>query len=312
MLEIVFSLDEKIDLTRTSKNFNDQYDFSHYFSGANYLVSNKYSEKFSYFAPLYLKKDIPNYFIIFKIEGAANKSIDLLKADYPYDKGDYLRELFEKATIVKTFDLGETSKIGKYLRRYLGDANFPSSSLSVSYDPEGLTVWNGVLLNSGVLGGRGEELYDFYQTAYPLKFSEEYITLGFERNGVIFPNIVNLQFAFDDPSAENYTFNRYLGLYVNTIELTKLDIDLDALYQNRSNTGNSPIIKRKYFENEDSVLYQENTNGLPFPYLNNSIKFSDFEDCFTDDTNLFFTYLLDKENNVIFPSYPYNTTPQIF
>ena len=66
--EIIFSLEETIDTTRTSKNFNDQYDFSYYFSGANYLVSNKYSEKFSYFAPLYLKKDIPNYFIIFKMQ----------------------------------------------------------------------------------------------------------------------------------------------------------------------------------------------------------------------------------------------------
>ena len=43
--EIIFDLKEKTDPYKTSKNFKDQYDFSHYFSGAKYLVSNKYDEK---------------------------------------------------------------------------------------------------------------------------------------------------------------------------------------------------------------------------------------------------------------------------
>ena len=63
--EIVFDLAEQVDTTKTSKNFKDQYDFSHYFSGAKYLASNKYVERMSYFAPLYLKEEVPDYFIVF-------------------------------------------------------------------------------------------------------------------------------------------------------------------------------------------------------------------------------------------------------
>ena len=42
-------------------------DFSEYFSGARYCISKSYAEKFKYFAPIYLNKEIPEKFVIFKI-----------------------------------------------------------------------------------------------------------------------------------------------------------------------------------------------------------------------------------------------------
>jgi hypothetical protein len=50
--EITFDLTEQVDSTKTSNNFKDQFDFSHYFSGVKYLASNKYVERMSYFAPI--------------------------------------------------------------------------------------------------------------------------------------------------------------------------------------------------------------------------------------------------------------------
>ena len=64
---IVFGVKTNVALDSTSSNFADQYDFSEYFSGARYCISKNYAEKFKYFAPIYLNKEIPEKFVIFKI-----------------------------------------------------------------------------------------------------------------------------------------------------------------------------------------------------------------------------------------------------
>jgi hypothetical protein len=48
-----------------AEKFSDQYDFF-YGSGASILIDNNYPENFSYFAPLWLKSEIPDFFVVFK------------------------------------------------------------------------------------------------------------------------------------------------------------------------------------------------------------------------------------------------------
>lgn len=302
--EITFDLTEQVDSTKTSKNFKDQYDFSHYFSGVKYLASNKYAERMSYFAPLYLKKDVPDYFIIFKIKDPANFPLDEVKQKYEAGetKTDYLIDLFSKASIIKTFDLRAETVPGKYLRDYINSPNFPTSPLSVSYEENDFTTWNGILINEGTFGSRGELLYDLYSSSQPLKFFEENITNGFSRNGVIFPNILNLEFVFNDDSSAKYDFNRYLGVYVNSIELTKLDIDLERAYLTRGTWENSPHFRKKFLETDDVNLPQSNPNGVIVPFKNSSVNFSEFTSTFTDSDNLFINYISDKDNNLYMPN----------
>lgn len=299
--EIVFDLNEKIDLTKTSTDYKDQFNFSNYFSGAKYLISKRYDERFSYFAPIYLKKQIPDYFIIFKIKDPLNKPIDQLKLEYPYNKEQYLKDMFKKASIIKTFDIGPNSKIGKYLRDYINDPLFPTSSLYVSFEKDTFTSWNGILLNSGVFGSKSEILSDFYSTSYPLKFFEENITLGFERNGVIYPNILNLEFIFNDDQSKEYEFNRYFGAYVNAIQLSNLEIDLDRAYNERSIWENEFPLKRKYYFWEEASIKQKNENGVIFPYSNSEINISEFESIFKDKENFYFNYIKDKNNKFYLP-----------
>ena len=302
--EITFDLTEQVDLTKTSKNFKDQYDFSHYFSGVKYLASNKYVERMSYFAPIYLKKDVPDYFIIFKIEDPANFPLDEVKQKYDSgeSKTDYLIDLFNKASIIKTFDLRAETVPGKYLRDYLNSSNFPASPLSVSYEEDDFTTWNGILINEGTFGSRGELTYDLYSSSNPLKFFEENITNGFSRNGIIFPNILNLEFVFNDDSSAKYDFNRYLGVYVNAIELSKLDIDLDRAYLTRGTWENTPRFRKNFLETDDVVLTQSNPNGVIVPFKNSIVNFSEFTSTFTDSDNLFINYLSDKDNNLYMPN----------
>lgn len=302
--EITFDLTEQVDSTKTSKNFKDQYDFSHYFSGVKYLASNKYAERMSYFAPLYLKKDVPDYFIIFKISDPANFPLDEVKQKYEAgeSKTDYLIDLFSKASIIKTFDLRAETVPGKYLRDYINSPNFPTSPLSVSYEENDFTTWNGILINEGTFGSRGELLYDLYSSSQPLKFFEENITNGFSRNGVIFPNILNLEFVFNDDSSAKYDFNRYLGVYVNTIELTKLDIDLERAYLTRGTWENTPHFRKRFLETDDVNLPQSNPNGVIVPFKNSIINVSEFTSTFTDSDNLFINYISDKDNNLYMPN----------
>lgn len=302
--EITFDLAEQVDSTKTSKNFKDQFDFSHYFSGVKYLASNKYAERMSYFAPLYLKKDVPDYFIIFKIEDPANFPLDEVKQKYDAgeSKTDYLIDLFSKASIIKTFDLRAETVPGKYLRDYSNNPNFPASPLSVSYEENDFTNWNGILINEGTFGSRGELTYDLYSSSNPLKFFEENITNGFSRNGILFPNILNLEFVFNDDSSAKYDFNRYLGVYVNAIELTKLDIDLNRAYLTRGTWENTPRFRKNFLETDEVTLTQSNLDGVIVPFKNSTVNVSEFTSTFTDSENLFINYISDKDNNLYMPN----------
>ena len=298
--EIVFELNELFDSTKTSTDFKDQYDFDNYFSGVNYLTSRRYDEKLSYFAPIYLKEDVPEYFVIFKIKDPLNNPIDAMAESYPYDRENYIKELFKKSTIIKTFDLRPTTKVGKFLRKHAEDIKF--NPIEVSYDENTLTNFNGILYDSGVFGKRGENLYDLYKTSNPLKTFEEFITLGFERNGVIFPNILNIEFIFDDNTSDIYDFNRYVGMYVNAIELSKCDIDLDRAFKERQTWENEPRFRREYFEWENININQDNPTGVILPIKNLDIYLSDFENIFNDKDNMFFNYITDKYENLHLPS----------
>jgi len=304
--EIVFALSENFDSTKTSADFKDQYDFSHYFSGVRYLSTRRYKEKLSYFAPIFLKQDVPEYFVIFKINDPINNKIDQMKDEYPFNKEAYMKDLFRKSTIIKTFDLRETSSVGKYLRDHINNDNFPNNPMDVSYDENELTNFNGILYDAGVFGSRGENLFDFYQSSNPLKHFEEFMTLGYERNGVIFPNILNLEFIFDDDTSEVYDFNRYVGMYVNAIELSKCDVDLDRAYGERANWENSPRLRKEYFEWENVDINQDNPNGAIIPITNLEVYLSDFENIFNDKDNMFFNYLTDRDGNIHMPKL---TTP---
>jgi hypothetical protein len=299
--ELVFSLTEAFDSNRTSKDYKDQFDFSHYFSGAKYFPSRRYEERLSYFAPLFIKRDLPDYFVIFKIDGPVNKEIDQLTSEYPYDRESYLKDLFSSSTLIKTFDLRESTKVGRYLREYRRDDNFPSAPLNVKYTEDSYTSWNGILYDSGVFGSREELISSFYQESHPLKHFEEVITAGFERNGVILADLLNLEFIFNDDTSDAYDFNRYFGVYVNTIELTKLDIDLDRAYAERATWENTPRLRREYDEAEEVRLDQSNPDGVIIPVKGSSFFLSDLSNIFQDGDNMFFNYVKDKDGNLRSP-----------
>ena len=260
---IVFGVKTNVALDSTSSNFADQYDFSEYFAGARYCVSKSYPEKFKYFAPLYLNTEVPEKFVIFKIPGASHLPISETKSNYPYNKKGHLKSLLDGAQIIKTFDIGSDSHIGKYIKRMQSNPLFPANTLNFPFNKGLLSSYSGVSYKVGCYTEKFENLQELIIGGKTITDFEEYVTLGYERNSLIYPYILNLEFLFDD-SSDDFEFNRYFGIYCNTIDLENLDFDLsDHAVLNL----NSPeIIDPNSYEYAQLPFTQTNLNGVDLKF----------------------------------------------
>lgn len=290
---IIFDLQEKVDVLHSSSKYEDQFDFSDYFAGAKYLDSKYYGEKFSYFAPLYLGTQIPEYFVIFKIAGATNYPIGTSQANYPFDFKKYTFDMFDGSSVIGLYNLTSNSKIGGYLNRIINDPLLPKSPLQVNFQKDQLSYFRGVHVPTGTYSEIGENLYDFYRDAQPITGFEEYMTRGFERNSVLHPFILNMEFLFNDGDAELYDINRYVGFYCNFVELMQLNLDLDR-YLDRNINTNTPGFRKEYSETEDTSIFQTNPNGVDILVTGQGVAGMDQ---YSAD-KLFFPYLQDRANDL--------------
>jgi hypothetical protein len=270
--EIVFSLYETDSLySSTKRSLSEQYD-RFYQYGVAELKSKYYDEDFSFFAPLYLKKEIPDYFVIFRTNGPINKfSYDV---DFNSLSSGVTSEILANSQIVKTFDLSSSSPVGAYLRNLINHPSRKESDISVSYQQNGYTTYNGIAYEKGSFVQAGELLYDYFNQENPLISVEEFVTLGFQRNKVISSHVVNLEFLFDDATAENYSINRYFGLYVNAIDLANFSISEGGLHAFSSVIGQTPLPRKGVDGNKLSQksFVQTNSNGISIFVENDSIQ----------------------------------------
>ena len=191
--------------------YEDQYQY-----GAIQNTTKLYDEQYKIFAPIWLEKQIPSKFVIYRIE-----DVDY-RTDYTEDtigQNSRILELLKNATIIKTIDLGKSSKIGEYLNTHVNDKRFPNSALTINFKEGSQSTFNGIDIVNGGFTVKTEQLdRDYVQVDYPEIFSNQTITNGFERNGIVSANIINLEFLFDDYTAENYKIYRYFGIYVDDID----------------------------------------------------------------------------------------------
>ena len=191
--------------------YEDQYQY-----GAIQNTTKLYNEQYKIFAPIWLEKQVPSKFVIYRIE-----DVDY-KTEYTEDtagQNSRILELLKNATIIKTFDLGKSSKIGEYLNTHVNDKRFPNSALTINFKEGSQSTFNGIDIVNGGFTVKTEQLdRDYIQVDYPEIFSNQTITNGFERNGIVSANIINLEFLFDDYTAENYKIYRYFGIYADDID----------------------------------------------------------------------------------------------
>ena len=316
--EIVFDLHQKFSTPDSvSVKYEDQYDLF-YAMGAQLNISNQYKEKNSFFAPIWIKDTLPDYFIICRIKdpldfpynddvpsgqietgklykvigsdviyeinvykdgetflGASSSSyirnsgegsIVLLdeNKNYPFSIPQHFETIIDKVEVIKTFNLTEASKIGKYIKKIKSSNGFSESPITVRFEEELLTTYNGIGYREGVLVKKGEYLDSLWERGISIIDFEETITGGFERQGVICANLLNLEFLFDDTETDLYTIPRYLGFYVSKNDLGKFKLSGEDLYAWRNVAGNNEIPKRDEhgYDYQELDYIQTNENGV--------------------------------------------------
>jgi hypothetical protein len=277
---ISYTLFEEDDSRDIKNRYFTQYDFT-YAMGMQPKNSRLYSEEFSLFFPLWIEKDnIPDYFLIFKLEGPStfnandpsivtpgtNLDTDSSLNDLIVDPSLFFENYLKGAKIIKTFDLSYKTEIGSYIRRHAEDPLFPESSIFVSFDKDTLSYWQGISYDQGGFCKKAKNIYtDYVLVDKTLTENDDFITMGFQDNSIVHPNILNLEFLFDDIEQENYKFNRYFGLYVSEAELGKFIIDGNRLFEDKDNESQQtprPIRNDIGYPNTTITQIQSNINGV--------------------------------------------------
>jgi hypothetical protein len=298
--KISFAVGSSIRTDVMARDLKDQYDFDLYTSGAKYLSAD-YTEKFSYLAPLYLDKVIPEYFVIFKIPGASNYSTNqwYQKTNDPnFSQTQFAEDLFKNAIIIKSISLKDGSNLGTYLRNIRSNPMYPDYPLYVNFKEDRFSIYRGVSINAGTYVEIPELLDSVLRRGLPQLALEKYITEGFERNNIVHPRILNLEFLFNDDTSTDYSINRYVGFYCNAIDLAKFNLDTVHMYENDADNDN-PILTA-YTKYDDVSVTLTNSNGVVLRGEGVDKDLSFINRSLTDSDNLMFPYIRSKGDNLHF------------
>lgn len=244
-------------------DFGDQYD-TVYEYGAETNTDNLYNENMKILAPLHIGDNIPQFFAIFRYDDIFNEeTYNGLKIN-DFDKFDIL---IRNSKIIKTFDLRQYTSIGQYLNNYKDMlSNYGQCYLQFieqDYDiqsqsyRQGNNIWKGISVQRGILTDQSETSYFAAKLLNDEKITNKqevfnnFIMTGFERHHLLYPNIINLEFMFNDEEKEEYSMHRYFGLY-----LTENDfINYSYIISNNQTYNN---IFQKYDVNGN--IYQGDVN----------------------------------------------------
>ena len=199
-------------LNSYDQQFEESYNY-----GASVCSSKLYREKIKLMAPIWLDKNVPGKFIIYRVDDA--KSLSQLKGGRAR-KLEEINDVIQNSTLIKTFDLSGNSDLGKYIRNHVSHESFPTAPLKVSFDRDEKVFYNGIDLIKGGFVSKGEFQYkDNAVTDKPLIEFNDFITDGFVRNKIACANLINLEFLFNDEEAKEFSISRYFGLFVDEQEV---------------------------------------------------------------------------------------------
>lgn len=233
--DVAYVVHQDFDDLTIKTNYEQQYE-TMYWCGAERINSLEFDEELGILAPLWINKNMPSYFVVFKLDGPSYLNIREWEKTHsgelpPELNGENLRkQILEKCKIIRTFNLKETN-FGKYLTRYVQQEDFPFAPLKMSFENGEETIFSGISLERGCfLSAREYNHAKYFEEDIPIKSLDEFITNGFFRNGLACANLLNIQFLFNDDTAEDYTIGRYFGLYCNEIPDGRFEVDLNSVW----------------------------------------------------------------------------------
>lgn len=216
--DLAFSVKNE-DSTNMSKDFTNQYDEIYQFGARNIENNKNYTEEFEFFAPFYFKGILPKSFIIYRIDGPGLTTLNRL---------NFKSEFLSKMKVVDVFDLGKTSPLGEWLdKNFITNSSFPKSPLELDFQSLEFSKWCGIDYDSGGYTTKSEFMDQKWEEENSIFDLERSITDGYLSKRIIFPNILNMSYLFDDTPASptslrKWSINRYSGFYLEDLE--KIDL----------------------------------------------------------------------------------------
>jgi len=258
----IFKLDDEdtLDISNPKTEYSDQYNVKYNY-GAKFLEDELYDNNYSILAPLWMNSKIPDYFAIFRLDGTYNDetyetTVDLSNLAYKF---------ITNGNLIKNWDLKSNAPIGNYLNNHLTELLKVESPVNLSlneYDPN---TWVGIAVDKGIITGRSEIPYFFQKIAHDFTDVNAFVSQGFERNNLLCPNLLNIEFMFNDADVSLYSMHRYFGLYLTENELYKF-----AYYSNESDSSIRIISldENNVLEFADSSIFDPSSGDVDSDYEN--------------------------------------------
>lgn len=217
--DVAFQIKFDNDVETMSDDFSQQFDELYQYGARNIIDNKYYTEEFEYFAPLYIKRNnLPKKFIVFRIDGPG---IQL------NSKENFNFEVIQKLKTVKIFDLTKTTKLGQWLERnYTLNNSFPETPLEIDFRSLEFCKWNGIDYQTGGYTTKSFFMDDILDEEKEIFEFEKFMFDQYSNSKLVFPNILNFSFLFDDSPAnpettKKWSLNRYLGFYIDDMELVR-------------------------------------------------------------------------------------------
>ena len=292
-IESAYEVFQEFEDTAVLSEYGNQYEMF-YSAGTRSIASETYPQSLGTLAPLWLNEQIPNYFVIFRLDDPA--AVNNYRATNENDgstsaqtSAAFTKNVLENCTAIKTFDLTEGTALGSYIRNYRNQETFPEVPLNISWRKDQPILWNGISYKNGGFTSSGNYAFsDLVRKDSTIMQNEYIFTQGFQNNGILLANLLNLEFLFDDPNAPEYSINRYFGMYVNEVEEGKFDLSGEGFYKNTEKsqlptittvTEVSQFLNTPFeITNESGILLfldpakTETVTGLPTPTRVNEVE----------------------------------------
>lgn len=213
--KVKYDNDNNIMYNTFEHQFDDIYQM-----GCRDIIDNKdYNESYECFAPLYIGHDsFPSNFIVFRIDGPGLTTLN---------KDNFSDEIINNLKCVTIFDLSRNTPLGEWIETsFTKNDSFPTAPLYMDYRSLEFSSWNGIDYDSGGYTSRSLFMDSVTDNENTFHDFEKLIYNGYRDNRIVFPNILNLSFLFDDtPATPNelrkWSLNRYMGFYMDSLEKVK-------------------------------------------------------------------------------------------
>jgi hypothetical protein len=251
--DTAYSIKYDEDVSIMTSEFSNQYDEIYQYGARNITNNKNYLEEFEYFAPLHISKGkLPKFFIIFRVDGPGLININ---------KNNFKSQILQNLKVVKIFDLTKKTALGEWLDlNFSKDSQFfPDTAVEIDFRTLEFCKWVGINFESGGYISNSLFIDDIIDEEKEIFELEKFVFDKFKDSKVVYPNILNMSFLFDDePSTpevkRKWSINRYCGFYLEDIELVTtlspyitpfLKTDVQILDQNilYSPTSTDPFVE---------------------------------------------------------------------